>query len=92
MDDLLFTGTSRDAVDKFFKEIPALEIKDLVVVNKFLRLRITLDDEVEYVLDQEEPLENTMLRTIFIMALVYTLSFTIAGLVIHSVRSLDLKL
>nr|CCA20625.1 hypothetical protein ALNC14_067680 [Albugo laibachii Nc14] len=51
--DLLVTGTSRDAVDKFFKEMSALEIKDLVVVNKFLGLRISLDEEVWYVLDQE---------------------------------------
>nr|CCA15754.1 PREDICTED: hypothetical protein [Albugo laibachii Nc14] len=40
VDDLLVTGTSRDAVDKFFKEMSALEIKYLGVVNKFLGLRI----------------------------------------------------
>nr|CCA27352.1 conserved hypothetical protein [Albugo laibachii Nc14] len=53
VDDLLVTGTSRDAVDKFFKEMIALEIKDLGVVNKFLGLRISLDEEVGYDLDQE---------------------------------------
>ena len=53
MDDLLLTGASWDAVDKFFKEMSALEIKDLGVVNKFLGLRISLDEEVGYVLDQE---------------------------------------
>nr|CCA16050.1 gagpol polyprotein putative [Albugo laibachii Nc14] len=53
VDDLLVTGTSRDAVDKFLKKLIALEIKDLGVVNKFLGLRISLDEEVGYVLDQE---------------------------------------
>nr|CCA17046.1 hypothetical protein HCAG_04640 [Albugo laibachii Nc14] len=53
VDDLLVTGKSRDAVDKFFKEMSALEIKDLGVVNKFLGIRILLNDEVGYVLDQE---------------------------------------
>nr|CCA23041.1 pol polyprotein putative [Albugo laibachii Nc14] len=53
VDDLLVTGTFRDAVDKFFKEMSALEIKDLVVVNKFLGLRISLNEEVGYVLDQD---------------------------------------
>nr|CCA18070.1 AlNc14C44G3629 [Albugo laibachii Nc14] len=34
--DLLVTETSRDAVDKFFKGMSALDMKDLGVVNKFL--------------------------------------------------------
>nr|CCA24530.1 hypothetical protein TcasGA2_TC015470 [Albugo laibachii Nc14] len=53
VDGLLATGISRDAVDKFFKVISALEIKELGVVNKFLGPRMSLDEEVGYVLDQE---------------------------------------
>ena len=41
------------AVDKFFAEMSLLSIKDLGVVNKFLGLRIQLDDSNGYVLDQE---------------------------------------
>nr|CCA15800.1 hypothetical protein TcasGA2_TC004282 [Albugo laibachii Nc14] len=53
VDGLLATGISRDAVDKFFKVISALEIKELGVVNKFLGPRMSLDEEVGYVLNQE---------------------------------------
>nr|CCA18211.1 hypothetical protein ALNC14_043540 [Albugo laibachii Nc14] len=53
VDDLLLTGASWDAVDKFFKELSALGLKDLWVENKFLGLRMSLDEEVGYVLDQE---------------------------------------
>ena len=42
VDDLLVTGISKDAEDKFFKAMSALEIKDLGVVNKFLGLRILM--------------------------------------------------
>ena len=53
MDDFLATGRSKDAVDNFSKEMSALEIKDLGVLDKFLGLRISLDEEVGYDLDQE---------------------------------------
>nr|CCA26030.1 PREDICTED: hypothetical protein [Albugo laibachii Nc14] len=38
VDELPVTATSRDAMDKFFKEMSTLEIKDLGVVNNFLDL------------------------------------------------------
>ena len=44
VDDLLVTGTEQSAVDDFFAEMSSLSIKDLETVNKFLRLRIQLDD------------------------------------------------
>ena len=53
MDDLLVTGTEQSAVDDFFAEMSSLSIKDLGTVNKFLVLRIQLDDSNGYALDQE---------------------------------------
>nr|CCA19878.1 AlNc14C81G5288 [Albugo laibachii Nc14]CCA27474.1 AlNc14C545G12112 [Albugo laibachii Nc14] len=53
VDDLFVTGTSMDALDKFFKEMSALEIKDLGAVSKFIGLQFSLDEKVGYVLDQE---------------------------------------
>ena len=53
MDDMLVTGTEQSAVDDFFKDMTSLSIKDLGIVNKFLVLRIELDDLNVYVLDQE---------------------------------------
>ena len=45
----------------FFKNMASLEIKDLGVVNKFLGLRILLNDECGYVLNQEMTI-NTILK------------------------------
>ena len=53
LDDILVTGKFKDAVDRFFKRMSALEMKDLGVANNFPVLRIHLDEEVGYVLDQE---------------------------------------
>ena len=53
VDDLLVTGTEQSAVDEFFAEMSSLSIKDLGVVNKFLGLRIQLNETNGYVLDQE---------------------------------------
>ncbi|CAI5723091.1 unnamed protein product [Peronospora destructor] len=53
VDDVLATGTSIDVADQFFESMVSLEIKDLGGVNKFFGLRIMLDDQVGYVLDQE---------------------------------------
>uniref|UniRef100_A0AAV1T4L7 Reverse transcriptase Ty1/copia-type domain-containing protein n=1 Tax=Peronospora matthiolae TaxID=2874970 RepID=A0AAV1T4L7_9STRA len=52
-DDLLVTGTEKSAVNAFSAEVSLLSIKDLVVVNKFLGLRIQLDGSNGSVLDQE---------------------------------------
>ena len=61
VDDLLVTGTEQSAVDEFFKDMISLSIKDLGIVNKFLGLRIELDDSNGYVLDQE-PTFDSLLR------------------------------
>uniref|UniRef100_A0AAV1VL46 Reverse transcriptase Ty1/copia-type domain-containing protein n=1 Tax=Peronospora matthiolae TaxID=2874970 RepID=A0AAV1VL46_9STRA len=53
VDDLLVTGTKQCAVDEFFAGMETLSIKDLGVVQKFLGLRISLDDTQGYILDQE---------------------------------------
>ena len=37
----------------FYKDMPSLEIKDLSFVNIFLGLRVKLDDQEGYMLDQE---------------------------------------
>uniref|UniRef100_A0AAV1U701 Reverse transcriptase Ty1/copia-type domain-containing protein n=1 Tax=Peronospora matthiolae TaxID=2874970 RepID=A0AAV1U701_9STRA len=61
VDDLLVTGTEQGAVDDFLKDMASLSIKDLEVVNKFLGLRIELDNSNGYVLDQE-PTIDLLLR------------------------------
>ena len=53
VDDLLVMGTKQSAVDDFFEDMISLPIKDLGIVNKFLGVRIELDDSNGYVLDQE---------------------------------------
>ena len=57
VDDLLVTGTESSAVDNFFLDMACLSIKDLGVVNKFLRLRIKLDESKGYILDQQVTIE-----------------------------------
>ena len=52
-DSLLVTATSTALVNTYFEGLSSLEIKDLVVVSKFLGLRISLDNEDLYKLDQE---------------------------------------
>ena len=53
VDDLMVTGTSSDVVGRLFKDVGSLEIKDLEIVNKFVGLRVKVDDSEGYVLDQE---------------------------------------
>ena len=57
VDDLLVTGTESSAVDSVFTEMACLSIKDLGVVNKFLGLRIKLDESKGYILDQQVKIE-----------------------------------
>ncbi|CAI5723653.1 unnamed protein product [Peronospora farinosa] len=57
VDDILVTGTKLSAVDNFFKDMACLSIKDLGVVNKFLGLRIKLDESKGYILDQQVTIE-----------------------------------
>uniref|UniRef100_A0AAV1T2U8 Reverse transcriptase Ty1/copia-type domain-containing protein n=1 Tax=Peronospora matthiolae TaxID=2874970 RepID=A0AAV1T2U8_9STRA len=61
VDDLLVTGPEQSAVDDFFKDMASLSIKDLWIVDKFLGLRIELDNSNGYALDQE-PTIDLLLR------------------------------
>ena len=53
VEDLIVIRTSSDVVGRFFEDMGSLKIKDLGIVNKFLGLRVRLDDSEGYVLDQE---------------------------------------
>ncbi|CAI5706592.1 unnamed protein product [Peronospora effusa] len=53
VDDLLDTGTKLSAKDNFFKDMACCPIKDLGVVNKFLEIRIKLEESKGYILDQQ---------------------------------------
>ncbi|KAG6612643.1 Integrase catalytic core protein [Phytophthora cinnamomi] len=50
VDDLLVTGTKREAVDAFFDE---LAVKSLGCAHKFLGMRVNYDEDAGYDLDQE---------------------------------------
>ncbi|CAI5708159.1 unnamed protein product [Peronospora effusa] len=54
VDDLLATGTDAAAVDRFFDQLGSLSIKDLGTVSKFLGMRVEIDGDGTYVLDQSE--------------------------------------
>ena len=54
MGDLLVTGTTSDAVESFFASLQSISIKNLGPVSKFLGMRVTHNDEREYLFDQEE--------------------------------------
>ena len=60
VDDLLVTGTSNAVVGQFFKDMASLEIKDLGIVNKFLGLRVKLNENEGYVLDQEVTIDSLL--------------------------------
>ncbi|CAI5705437.1 unnamed protein product [Peronospora effusa] len=60
VDDLLVTGTDPSAVENFFKDMAGLSIKDLGAVNKFLVLRIKLDESKWYILDQQVTIESLL--------------------------------
>ncbi|CAI5716713.1 unnamed protein product [Peronospora effusa] len=61
VDDLLATGTIAAAVDRFFTSLGSLSIKDLGPVTKFLGMRVAVDDDSSYVIDQEGAI-NDLLR------------------------------
>ncbi|CAI5725092.1 unnamed protein product [Peronospora effusa] len=61
VDDLLATGTNAAAVDRYFTSLGNLFIKDLGHVNKFLGMRVAVDDDGSYVIDQEGAI-NDLLR------------------------------
>lgn len=52
VDKFLFTGNSTNVVGQSFDSMVSLQLKHLGVVGKFLGLRIMLDSEAGYVLEQ----------------------------------------
>ena len=58
VDDLLATGKSAAAVDRFFHSLTSLSMKDFGQVSKFLGMRVQRDGEGGYKIDQEEAIDN----------------------------------
>ncbi|CAI5732632.1 unnamed protein product [Peronospora farinosa] len=59
VDDLLETGTYAAAVNRFFTSL-AMSIKDLGPVNNFLGMRVAVDDDGSYVIDQEGAISDLL--------------------------------
>uniref|UniRef100_A0AAV1T269 Reverse transcriptase Ty1/copia-type domain-containing protein n=1 Tax=Peronospora matthiolae TaxID=2874970 RepID=A0AAV1T269_9STRA len=60
VDDLLATGTSAAAVERFFASLASLSIKDLGRVSNFLGMRATHNGKNGYTLDQEEAIRDLL--------------------------------
>ena len=60
VDDLLATGTNAPAVDRFFASLGSLSIKDLGAVNKFLGMRVKIDNDGSYIIDQENAINDIL--------------------------------
>uniref|UniRef100_A0AAV1UC00 Reverse transcriptase Ty1/copia-type domain-containing protein n=1 Tax=Peronospora matthiolae TaxID=2874970 RepID=A0AAV1UC00_9STRA len=60
VDNLLATGTSVVAVDHFFASLGSLSIKDFSRVLKFLGMRVALDGDGFYIMDQEEAIKDLL--------------------------------
>ena len=60
IDDLLATGTSVAAVKSFFASSKSLSIKDLGHVHKFLGMRVELESDGAYRIDQEEVIKEVL--------------------------------
>uniref|UniRef100_A0AAV1UNM5 Reverse transcriptase Ty1/copia-type domain-containing protein n=1 Tax=Peronospora matthiolae TaxID=2874970 RepID=A0AAV1UNM5_9STRA len=60
VDDLLATGTDTAAVDRFFNQLGSLSIKDLGVLSKFIGMRVAMEDDGNYVLDQTEAIGDLL--------------------------------
>uniref|UniRef100_A0AAV1TB36 Reverse transcriptase Ty1/copia-type domain-containing protein n=1 Tax=Peronospora matthiolae TaxID=2874970 RepID=A0AAV1TB36_9STRA len=60
VDDLLATGTSAAAVERFFASLASLSIKDLGRVSKLLGMRVTHNGQNGYTLDQEEAIRDLL--------------------------------
>nr|CCA16870.1 AlNc14C27G2611 [Albugo laibachii Nc14] len=58
VDDLLVTGTSVRELDQFFKDMCALDVKDLEEVRKFLGIGVTCDEVDGYHLEQAQGLRE----------------------------------
>uniref|UniRef100_M4B3H5 Reverse transcriptase Ty1/copia-type domain-containing protein n=1 Tax=Hyaloperonospora arabidopsidis (strain Emoy2) TaxID=559515 RepID=M4B3H5_HYAAE len=57
---LLAKGTDTAALDRFFTQLGSLSIKDLGIVSKFLGMRVAIDDEGSYVLEQSEAIRELL--------------------------------
>jgi hypothetical protein len=62
VDDVLVTGTSTARVDDFFAAMCVLELKDLGAVSKFLGMRVAFDPTQGYVIDQEQAIDELLLK------------------------------
>uniref|UniRef100_A0AAV1TI68 Uncharacterized protein n=1 Tax=Peronospora matthiolae TaxID=2874970 RepID=A0AAV1TI68_9STRA len=60
VDDLLATGKSAAAVERFFASLASLSINDLDRVSKFLGMRVTHNGQNGYTLDQEEAIRDLL--------------------------------
>uniref|UniRef100_A0AAV1TEW2 Integrase catalytic domain-containing protein n=1 Tax=Peronospora matthiolae TaxID=2874970 RepID=A0AAV1TEW2_9STRA len=60
VDDLLATGTDAAAVDRSFASLGSLSIKDLGAVNKFLEMRVEVDNDGDYIIDQEVAINDIL--------------------------------
>lgn len=60
VDDLLATGTDAAAVDRFFTSLGSLSIKDLGAVIKFLGMRVEIDNDGGYIIDQENAINDIL--------------------------------
>ena len=60
VDDLLATGTDEAAIDRLFDSLANLSIKELSRVSKFLGIRVAIDDDDGYVLDQKEVISDLL--------------------------------
>ncbi|GMF15396.1 unnamed protein product [Phytophthora fragariaefolia] len=60
VDDLLVTGPSTERVDKFFKEMQVLSLKDLGSSTMFLGVRVDYDNKTGYTFDQEHAIKELL--------------------------------
>lgn len=60
VDDLLVTSTSAKAVGRLFVILDSLSIKDLGRVLELFGMRVSVDKNVSYVLNQEEDIQDLL--------------------------------
>uniref|UniRef100_A0AAV1TTB1 Reverse transcriptase Ty1/copia-type domain-containing protein n=1 Tax=Peronospora matthiolae TaxID=2874970 RepID=A0AAV1TTB1_9STRA len=60
VEDLLATGTSAAAAERFFASLASLSIKDLGRASKSLGMRVTHNGQNGHTLDQEEAIRNLL--------------------------------
>ncbi|OWZ23769.1 Pol Polyprotein [Phytophthora megakarya] len=62
VDDILMTATSAKKVDKFFLDMQIVELKDLRIVSKFLGIVLTHYEERGWVLDQDQAIQDLLVK------------------------------